>query len=136
MLAALTAGISVPAGLVIPMMLMESAFGRLIVLAMEWRRNHCNGYDNLDHTLASDNLYYWAEMLIVGRCKTADMPDPGTYAIIGMAAIMGGSGRITVMLAAVLLGLTADPLLIAPIGITCLVSMLVGNSFNHGLYTV
>merc|ERR1711991_1301825 len=38
------------------------------------------------------------------------------------------------MLAAVLLELTADPLLIAPIGVTCLVAMLVGNAFNHGLY--
>ena len=134
LLAALTAGISVPAGLVIPMMLMGGAFGRLIgLLAMEWRRNHCNGYDNLDHTLASDNLYYWAGPYR-WTLQDCNMPDPGTYAIIGMAAIMGGSGRITVMLAAVLLELTADPLLIAPIGITCLVSMLVGNSFNHGLY--
>lgn len=62
------------------------------------------------------------------------MPDPGTYAVVGMAAFMGGSGRITVMLATVLLELTADAGMIAPVGITCVISMLVGNSFNHGLY--
>ncbi len=133
-LAALTAGISVPAGLVIPMMLMGGSFGRLVgLVAMEWRRNNCPGYENLDHDLASSNMYYWTGSY---RWTLYDctMPDPGTYAIIGMAAIMGGSGRITMMLAAVLLELTADPLLIAPIGGTCIVAMLVGNSFNHGLY--
>jgi len=133
-LAALTAGISVPAGLVIPMMLMGGSFGRLVGLAaMEFRRNNCPGYDDLDHDMVSSNLYYWSGSYrwTLHECN---MPDPGTYAIIGMAAIMGGSGRITVMLAAVLLELTADPLLIAPIGVTCLVAMLVGNSFNHGLY--
>merc|ERR1711871_702898 len=46
----------------------------------------------------------------------------------------GGSGRITVMLAAILLELTGDPFMIAPIGASTIVSMIVGNFFNHGLY--
>lgn len=62
------------------------------------------------------------------------LPDPGTFAVIGMASFMGGSGRITVMLATVILELTADAGLIAPVGITCVIAMLVGNLFNHGLY--
>ena len=40
----------------------------------------------------------------------------GTFAVIGMASFMGGSGRITVMLATVILELTADAGLIAPVG--------------------
>ena len=46
-------------------------------------------------------IYRW----VIRDCR---MPDPGTYAVVGMAAFMGGSGRITVMLATVLLELTAD----------------------------
>ena len=45
--------------------------------------------------------------------KDCSLPDPGTYAVVGMAAFMGGSGRITVMLAVVLLELTADAGMIA-----------------------
>ena len=62
------------------------------------------------------------------------MPDPGTFGIIGAASFLGGSGRITVMLATVLLELTDDAAMIAPVGIVCILAMLVGNSFNHGLY--
>merc|ERR1711871_1478761 len=64
-------------------------------------------------------------------CK---LPDPGTFAVIGMSAFMGGSGRISVMLAIVMLELTGDAGLIAPVGLVCILAMLVGNLFNHGLY--
>jgi predicted transcriptional regulator len=38
------------------------------------------------------------------------------------------------MLAIVMLELTGDAGMIAPVGIVCIVSMIVGNQFNHGLY--
>ena len=38
------------------------------------------------------------------------------------------------MLAIVMLELTGDAGLIAPVGLVCILSMLVGNLFNHGLY--
>ena len=38
------------------------------------------------------------------------------------------------MLAVVMLELTADAKMIAPVGIVCILAMLVGNIFNHGLY--
>ena len=71
--------------------------------------------------------YRW----MVRDCK---LPDPGTFSVIGMSAFMGGSGRISVMLAIVMLELTGDAGLIAPVGLVCILSMLVGNLFNHGLY--
>ena len=37
-------------------------------------------------------------------------------------------------LATVLLELTDDVKIIVPVGVTCLIAMLVGNRFNHGLY--
>lgn len=45
---------------------------------------------------------YRAELI---KCQ---MPDPGAYALIGASAVMGGSGRITLFLAVVMLELTND----------------------------
>ena len=53
---------------------------------------------------------------------------------MGVASFLGGSGRITVTLATLLLELTDDASMIAPVGIACLVAMLVGNQLGHGLY--
>ena len=60
----------------------------------------------------------------------------GTFAVIGMASFMGGSGRITVMLATVILELKADVGLIAPVRITCVIAMLMGNLFNRGTFKI
>ena len=42
------------------------------------------------------DMYYWGMTYrwIIRDCK---LPDPGTFAVIGMASFMGGSGRISVM---------------------------------------
>ena len=60
------------------------------------------------------NMYYWSTVYrwIVRDCKL-----PGTFAVIGMASFMGGSGRITVMLAIVMLELTGDAGMLAPVGL-------------------
>jgi chloride channel 7 len=133
-LAALTAGISVPAGLVVPMLLIGGSYGRLMGLgALGTKKAMCTEYATVDQDLAQENLYYWSTVArwMVRSCR---MPDPGTFAIVGAASFMGGSGRITVMLATVLLELTDDASMIAPVGIVCILSMIVGNLFNHGLY--
>jgi chloride channel 7 len=79
------------------------------------------------------DIFYWSAIsrYNVAACR---LVDPGLYAVIGSAAFMGGSGRITLFLATVLLELTNDIRLVAPIGVVTLVSMLVGNWYNHGLY--
>lgn len=133
-LAAITAGISVPAGLVVPMLLIGGSYGRLFGLgALSAKKSMCSNYEGLDLSLAFNDTYYWSTLTrwVVRTCR---MPDPGTYAIVGAASFLGGSGRITVMLATVLLELTDDTSMIAPVGICCVLSMLVGNAFNHGLY--
>jgi predicted transcriptional regulator len=136
-LAALTAGSSVPAGLVVPMLLIGGSLGRLFGYEwMKFKTTMCNNYVNLDEDPTAPgrfDMYYWASTYrwIVRDCR---LPDPGTFACIGMASFMGGSGRITVMLAIVMLELTGDAGMIAPVGIVCIVSMIVGNQFNHGLY--
>jgi chloride channel 7 len=130
-LAAITSGTHVPAGLVVPMLLIGGAFGRLFgIWWLKIKAGMCSNYE----ALGTDyDIYHWASTYrwIVRDCK---LPDPGTFAVIGMAAFMGGSGRISVMLSVVMLELTGDVGLVAPVGITCIVAMIVGNMFNHGLY--
>jgi H+/Cl- antiporter ClcA len=141
-LAAITSGTHVPAGLVVPMLLIGGSFGRLFgLLWLKIKVAMCSNYEGID-TLKFTNsefddagydVYQWASSYrwMVRDCK---LPDPGTFAVIGMSAFMGGSGRISVMLAIVMLELTGDAGLIAPVGLVCVLSMLVGNMFNHGLY--
>jgi H+/Cl- antiporter ClcA len=148
LLASITAGTHVPAGLVVPLLLIGGSFGRLFgVYWMNFKTGLCSTYVTMDSTDANNvmnyglhpdtwpnyNMYYWSTVYrwIVRDCK---LPDPGTFAVIGMASFMGGSGRITVMLAIVMLELTGDAGMIAPVGLVCVLAMLVGNMFNHGLY--
>ena len=56
------------------------------------------------------------------------------YAVVGMASFLGGSTRITMMLATMIVELTDDASLMAPVGVASIISMIVGNLFNHGLY--
>ena len=79
------------------------------------------------------DTYLWSSVYRwIGReCR---LPDPGMYAVIGMASFLGGSGRITMMLACVIVELTDDASLIGPVGLASIISMIVGNLFNHGLY--
>ena len=113
-MAAFTAGTSVPAGLVVPMLLIGGSMGRLFGLfAVESKKIICDNYEEWNPDKHSD-LYYW-EMIYRWVIKDCSMPDPGTYAVVGMAAFMGGSGRIMVMLATVLLELTADAGMVRPL---------------------
>ena len=115
------------------MLLIGGSMGRLVGLgALEFHKMLCTDYSALEGDDMYD-VYHWSAHFrwMIRDCR---LPDPGTFAVIGMASFMGGSGRITVMLATVILELTADAGLIAPVGITCVIAMLVGNLFNHGLY--
>ena len=75
---------------------------------MEFKKNLCENYVSLDSNLLSGfttdpnggaqayDMYWWGVTYrwIIRDCK---LPDPGTFAVIGMASFMGGSGRISVM---------------------------------------
>ena len=55
-------------------------------------------------------------------------------ALIGMAAFMGGSGKILMFLAIVLLEITNDMNMLPPLCLALLIALWVGKNFNHGLY--
>ena len=99
-LAAITSGTHVPAGLVVPMLLIGGSFGRLFgLLWLKVKVAMCTNYDSID-TLKFPSkyefddygydVYKWASNYrwMVRDCK---LPDPGTFSVIGMSAFMGGS---------------------------------------------
>merc|ERR1712178_607525 len=69
----------------------------------------------------------------VGLTSTG-FPEPGVGAIIGAAAFLGGSGRISLFVVVMLVEITGDPVIILPVGIATLLAVVIGNLFNHGLY--
>jgi len=60
--------------------------------------------------------------------------DPGYSAVVGACAFMGGSGRILMFLASMMLEVTNDLTLVPPLVLALFIAQTVGNLFNHGLY--
>merc|ERR1719487_2821432 len=54
--------------------------------------------------------------------------------MVGAAAMLGGTSRISLMLTAMMVEITGDPSMIGPVGLATLVSVVVGNYLNHSLY--
>ena len=135
-LAAYSSGTSVPAGLIIPLLLLGGSMGRVVgLLGLAVKKEICeidlaalSAEGDMTNTYFWSTTYRWA-------ARDCNLPDPGVYAVVGMAAFLGGSGRITVMLATVIIELTDDASLVAPVGVASIISMLVGNCFNHGAET-
>ncbi|KAL2935570.1 Chloride channel protein CLC-b [Bienertia sinuspersici] len=95
-----TFGIAVPSGLFLPMILMGSAYGRLLGIAM-------GSYTKIDR---------------------------GLYAVLGGAALMAGSMRMTVSLCVIFLELTNNLLLLPITMFVLLIAKSVGDCFNPSIY--
>eukprot|EP00932_Pfiesteria_piscicida_P022114 SRR837773.8879.p1 GENE.SRR837773.8879~~SRR837773.8879.p1 ORF type:complete len:269 (-),score=62.86 SRR837773.8879:192-998(-) len=66
--------------------------------------------------------------------ETAGYFDPGLGALIGAAAFLGGSGRVTLFTTVMMVEITGDPVMIFPVGFATVFAVLMGNLINHGLY--
>lgn len=149
--AAYTSGVAVPAGLIVPHLLIGGSYGRAIgLLGIYQKKAMCSALIDLENKAATgglnlnaadyggedwmfDDTYFWSTVYRwAGR--DCHLPDPGMYAVVGCAAFLSGSGRITMMLATVIIELTDDASLIGPVGVASIIAMIVGNLFNHGLY--
>ena len=101
-----TYGLSVSSGVFIPTLLTGAAWGRLIGSAML-------------------NLF-----------PDHELSDPGKYALLGAAAMLGGVTRMTISLTVILIEATGNLTYGFPVMVVLLVAKWVGDIFNEGLYDI
>ncbi|RWS03848.1 H(+)/Cl(-) exchange transporter 7-like protein [Dinothrombium tinctorium] len=105
-LSIVTYGLSISSGLFIPTLLTGAAWGRLFALALQTLFPH-------DESL-----------------------NPGKFALIGAAAMLGGVVRMTISLTVILIEATGNITFGLPLMITLMISKWVGDYFNEGLYDI
>ena len=117
-LASMTFGLQVPAGIILPSMAIGALYGRALGIVVEiWQGNHPNA-------------------LMFANCEP-DIPciTPGTYAIIGAASALGGVTRMTVSIVVIMFELTGALTYVLPIMIAVMISKWVGDAFGkRGIY--
>lgn len=118
LLAAITFGLSIPAGIILPSMAIGALTGRAVGIVMEiWVSNHPG-------------------FLVFSSCAP-DEPciTPGTYAIIGAAAALAGVTRMTVSIVVIMFELTGALTYVLPIMVAVMISKWVGDAFSRrGIY--
>ncbi|CAM1502874.1 Fc.00g076500.m01.CDS01 [Cosmosporella sp. VM-42] len=117
-LAAITFGLQIPAGIILPSMAIGALTGRAVGIIMEiWVTNHPGFF-------------------IFATCEP-DIPcvTPGTYAIVGAAAALAGVTRMTVSIVVIMFELTGALTYVLPIMIAVMISKWVGDAFSRrGIY--
>lgn len=117
-LASVTFGLQIPAGIILPSMAIGALVGRAVGIIMEiWVHNH-------------PTFFPFATCEPDISCVT-----PGTYAIIGAAAALGGVTRMTVSIVVIMFELTGALTYVLPIMIAVMFSKWVGDAFGkRGIY--
>lgn len=117
-LASVTFGLQIPAGIILPSMAIGALYGRALGIVLEmWQKSFPNAF-------------------LFATCEP-DMPcvTPGTYAIIGAASALGGVTRMTVSIVVIMFELTGALTYVLPIMIAVMISKWVGDAFGkRGIY--
>ncbi|KAF8979844.1 hypothetical protein BGZ52_004509 [Haplosporangium bisporale] len=109
----LTFGLAIPAGIFMPSMVIGALFGRALgMLVQAWQQTH-------------PGFWLFASCLPDVPCVT-----PGSYAMVGAAAFMGGVTRMTVSLVIIMFELTGALTYVLPIMIVVMTSKWVGDAFG------
>lgn len=118
LLATITFGLQIPAGIILPSMAIGALTGRAVGIVMEiWVANH-------------------PAFIVFASCAP-DAPciTPGTYAIIGAAAALAGVTRMTVSIVVIMFELTGALTYVLPIMVAVMLSKWVGDAFSRrGIY--
>lgn len=117
-LATITFGLQIPAGILLPSMAVGALYGRVVGLIVEvWQREHPN-------------------FIAFASCEP-DIPcvTPGTYAVIGAASALAGATRMTVSIVVIMFELTGALTYVLPIMIAVMLSKWIGDAFGkRGIY--
>ena len=117
-LAAITFGLQIPAGIILPSMAIGALTGRAVGIVMEiWQHNHPGFF-----------LFQTCEPDV--PCVTT-----GTYAIVGAAAALTGVTRVTVSIVVIVFELTGALTYVLPIMVAVMISKWVGDALSRrGIY--
>ncbi|KAI9665429.1 MAG: hypothetical protein M1829_005708 [Trizodia sp. TS-e1964] len=115
---ALTFGLLIPAGVILPSMAIGALYGRALGLVVEvWQKTY-------------PGFFAFASCEPDIPCLT-----PGTYAIIGAASALGGVTRMTVSIVVIMFELTGALTYVLPIMIAVMISKWVGDAVGKkGIY--
>ena len=117
-LAAITFGLQIPAGIILPSMAIGALTGRAVGILMEmWFDAH-------------------PSFFLFNTCEP-DVPCvvPGTYAIVGAAAALAGVSRMTVSIVVIMFELTGAVTYVLPIMVSVMIAKWVGDAFSRrGIY--
>ena len=117
-LSALTFGLQIPAGIILPTMAIGALFGRAVGILMEIIVEKGRG------------SFPFASCAPDVPCVT-----PGTYAIVGAAAALAGVTRMTVSIVVITFELTGALTYVLPIMVAVMLSKWVGDAFSRkGIY--
>jgi chloride channel 3/4/5 len=117
-LAAITFGLEIPAGIILPSMAIGALYGRAVGLIVELFQ------------AAHPHWLFFASCEPDRPCVT-----PGTYAIIGAASALGGATRMTVSIVVIMFELTGVLTYVLPIMIAVMISKWVGDAISpRGIY--
>mmetsp|Transcript_29638 Transcript_29638/g.67117 ORF Transcript_29638/g.67117 Transcript_29638/m.67117 type:complete len:895 (+) Transcript_29638:36-2720(+) len=105
----LTFGTGVPAGLFVPSLFMGAVMGRAT--------GHFMAYINADVWTFSDQGV-----------------EPGIYAMVGAAAMLGGVCRVTISITVIMFELTGGLSYVVPFMVSILTAKVVGDTLNEGIY--
>mmetsp|Transcript_84627 Transcript_84627/g.192900 ORF Transcript_84627/g.192900 Transcript_84627/m.192900 type:complete len:642 (-) Transcript_84627:279-2204(-) len=104
----LTFGTGVPAGLFVPSLFMGALLGRMTGNVMVYL-----------------NAQVWT---------ISDRIEPGVYAMVGAAAMLGGVCRVTISLTVIMFELTGGLQYVVPFMVGILTAKVVGDAMNDGIY--
>lgn len=117
-LASLTFGLMIPAGIILPSMAIGGLYGRAVGLSVQV----------FQQALPS--------LFIFGSCEP-DVPcvTPGTYAIVGAASALAGTTRMTVSIVVIMFELTGALTYVLPMMIAVMISKWIGDAISpRGIY--
>jgi len=104
----LTFGTGVPCGLFVPSLYTGACLGRCVGILAR---------------ILNESLHFSARSI-----------NPGVYAMVGAAAVLGGVCRVTISLVVIMFELTGGLQLVLPFMLTILTAKFVGDLFTKGIY--